>query len=227
MSTTSAPKIRVWDAPTRVFHWLTVLSFSGAYLSAESERWRLIHITLGYTLGALLVFRMVWGVVGTRYARFGNFVRGPVAVARYLAGLLRAKPQHYFGHNPAGAVAIVLMLVLGALLVGSGWATYNDVGGNAMSDWHALLGNALLALVAVHLVGVVTASWQHRENLVRAMLTGHKSAAKNGAVGAEDEDSASEDGASEAGIRRSWNGLAIAMLLAVLAFWFYQWFAPV
>ena len=222
MSTTSAPKIRIWDAPTRVFHWLTVLSFSGAYLTAESERWRLIHITLGYTLGALLVFRIVWGVVGTRYARFGNFVRGPGAVGRYLAGLLRGKPLHYLGHNPAGAIAIVLMLAAGVLLVGSGWATYHDVGGNAMSDWHALLGNALLALVGVHLLGVVTASWQHRENLVGAMLTGDKSALPNAAEGL-----GNGPDACEAGIRRSWNGLALCMLVAVLAFWLYQWFAPV
>ena len=220
MKPSPAPKIRIWDAPTRVFHWLTVLSFSGAYLSAESERWRLIHVTLGYTLGGLLVFRLVWGLIGTRYARFGSFVRGPAAVGRYLAGLLRGRPIHYLGHNPAGAIAIVLMLLTGSLLVASGWAAYNDVGGNAMSDWHALAANGLLVLVLVHLAGVLTASLQHRENLVRAMVTGNKPS-----IAASSHADAGTEAATNAGIGRSWNGLALGMLVLVLAFWLYQWFA--
>ena len=73
--------VLVWDAPTRVGHWLIALSFAGAWLTAESERWRLVHVTLGYTLAALVVFRLVWGLVGTRHARFASFVRGP-AVSR-------------------------------------------------------------------------------------------------------------------------------------------------
>jgi cytochrome b len=79
-------KILVWDAPVRVFHWLMVLSFAGAYLTAESERWRLVHVSLGYTMAGLLVFRILWGLLGTPYARFSSFVRGPAAVARYLRG---------------------------------------------------------------------------------------------------------------------------------------------
>ena len=82
-------KILVWDAPVRVFHWLMVLSFAGAYLTAESERWRLIHVTLGYTLGGLVAFRILWGLVGTRYARFAEFVRGPAAIRGYLQHMLR------------------------------------------------------------------------------------------------------------------------------------------
>ena len=88
-------KIKVWDAPVRVFHWLMVLSFAGAYLSAESERWRLLHVTLGYTFGGLVAFRLVWGLVGTRYARFANFVRGPQAVLTYLRSLRKGQPQHH------------------------------------------------------------------------------------------------------------------------------------
>ena len=205
------PTVRVWDAPTRAFHWLTVLSFGGAYLTADSERWRLIHVTLGYTLGGLLIFRLIWGVVGTRYARFGDFLRSPLAIARYVRSLLRGHPPRHLGHNPAGGVAIALMLFTGACLVATGWATYNDVGGNQMPDWHALAGNVLLWLVLLHLLGVLSASLQHRENLPRAMVTGHNAA---------------EPGAAEsAGIHRTWNGLALLMVALVVAFWLYLWFA--
>jgi cytochrome b len=86
-------KVLVWDAPVRVFHWLMVLSFAGAYLTAESERWRIVHVTLGYTMVGLVAFRVVWGLVGTRYARFSSFVRGPAAIARYLRGLIRVGPS--------------------------------------------------------------------------------------------------------------------------------------
>src|SRR6478672_9751097 len=105
-------KVLVWDAPVRVFHWLMVASFAGAYVTAESERWRLVHVTLGYTLAGLVAFRLLWGLVGTRHARFAAFVRGPAAVASYLRSLLRNAPEHHAGHNPAGALAIVAMLLL-------------------------------------------------------------------------------------------------------------------
>lgn len=105
-------KILVWDAPVRVFHWLMVLSFAGAYLSAESERWQLLHVTLGYTMAGLVVFRILWGLIGTQHARFSAFVHGPRTVVRYLGTLLRGRPEHYTGHNPAGALAIVALLML-------------------------------------------------------------------------------------------------------------------
>ena len=126
-------KIKVWDAPVRVFHWLLVLSFVGAYLSAESERWRLLHISLGYTLGGLVAFRLVWGLIGTRYARFASFVRGPAAVRTYLRSMLSGQTQHFLGHNPAGAVAIILIFMASTALVGSGWAVYNELGGEWLS----------------------------------------------------------------------------------------------
>ena len=198
-------KIRVWDAPVRVFHWLLVLSFAGAYLSAESERWRLLHVTLGYTLGGLVAFRLVWGLAGTRYARFANFVRGPQAVLSYLRSLRDGQPQHHLGHNPAGAVAIVLLLLASVALVASGWAIYNDVGGEWLSELHELAANGMLLLVAVHIAGVLWASLLHHENLVRAMVTGRKY------------------GAPADGIRRTWAALAVLLVLAVLGYWWLQW----
>jgi cytochrome b len=203
--TESKAKMLVWDAPVRVFHWLLVLSFAGAYLTSESERWRLVHVSLGYTMGGLVAFRILWGLVGTRYARFSNFVRGPATVIRYVQALLSGKPEHHIGHNPAGAVAIVLLLLSSVAIVASGWAVYNDVGGGLVEELHEVASNLMLALVAVHVAGVVVASRMHKENLVRAMVTGKK------------------DGAPAQGIRRAWVGLAILVLAAVLGFWWLQW----
>lgn len=199
------PRVLVWDLPVRVFHWLLALSFAGAWLTAESERWRLLHVTLGYTLGGLIVFRVLWGVVGSRHARFSDFVRGPRAVLRYLGALLRGQPEHHVGHNPAGALAIVAMLGLGALIVGSGWALYNEIGGDLFEELHEAAANTMLAVVVVHIVGVALASRLHRENLVGAMFSGRKAAPPAD------------------GIRSAWRSVAALMLVAVLGFWAWQW----
>ena len=170
----AARAVKVWDIAVRLFHWSFTLCFAGAWLTAESERFRDIHVFLGYTMLGLVAFRLLWGVVGPRHARFTSFVRGPAAVARYLRSLLAGNPEHHLGHNPAGAVAIVLLLALAALAGLSGWAVYNDLGGHWLEESHEFLAGAMLAVVGVHLAGVAVASWLHRENLVRAMLTGRK-----------------------------------------------------
>lgn len=201
----SSAKILVWDAPVRVFHWLMVLSFAGAYLTAESERWRLVHVSLGYTLGALVAFRIIWGLMGTRYARFASFIRGPKAVAQYLRAMLNGKPEHHIGHNPAGAIAIALILLLSAAITATGWATYNDVGGDLWEDLHESFANIMLAVVGIHVIGVVVTSWLHKENLVRSMVTGEK------------------EGAPDQAISRPWRPLAALLVAAVLTFWWLQW----
>lgn len=198
-------KILVWDAPVRVFHWLLVLSFAGAYLTSESERWRLVHVTLGYTLAGLLAFRLVWGLVGTRHARFSSFVRGPTAVLAYLRSMFGGAPAHFTGHNPAGAVAIVLMLCAGAVITATGWATYNEVGGEWLSELHEGAANAMLLVVGVHVAGVVVASRLHHENLVRSMVTGSKTGDRADAI------------------RSAWWPLAFVILVSALAFWWLQW----
>jgi cytochrome b len=202
---TSRGKILVWDAPVRIFHWLLVLCFAGAYLSAESERWRLLHVTLGYTMAGLVSFRIVWGLIGTRYARFASFVRGPRAVMNYLRTMLRGKPEHHTGHNPAGAWAIVGLLGLALIISASGWALYNDIGGEWPEDLHEAAANGMLALVGVHVAGVLLASRLHRENLIGAMFSGCK------------------PGRPAAAIRSAWFSVALLVLATVLGFWWLQW----
>lgn len=199
------PAVLVWDAPVRVFHWLIVASFAGAWLSAESERWRLVHVTLGYTMAALVAFRIVWGLLGTRYARFSSFVRGPSAVLAYLRSLSGPKPEHHTGHNPAGALAIVGLLALIAVTTATGWAAYSEIAGDWLEEVHEVAANGLLGLVIIHLIGVAVGSWVHRENLVRSMLTGRKPVPP------------------VEGIRRGWATVAALMLAGVLGFWWVQW----
>ena len=175
-------RILVWDAPTRVFHWALALSFIGAFVTADSERLRDVHVVLGYTVFGLIAFRLIWGFVGTRYARFGSFAFGPTAVADYLRSLLTLRPQHFLGHNPAGSVAIYALLALGLLAALTGYAHYNELGGGWLEDLHEGLANAMLAVVFVHVAGVVVSSLLHRENLARAMVTGYKTGDPAGAI---------------------------------------------
>lgn len=198
--------IPVWDAPVRVMHWLMVLCFAGAWLSAESERWHLLHVTLGYTLAGLVAARLIWGFVGTRHARFASFIRGPLAAWDYLRTLvITGRPPHHTGHNPAGALAIVALLALGALTTAAGWAVESEWGGEWLEEAHEALASGMLAVVGLHLLGVVAGSLAHRENLVRAMVTGRKS------------------GPAGDAITRRWSALAIVILICVASFWAWQW----
>lgn len=198
-------KILVWDAPVRVFHWLMVLSFAGAYLTAESERWQLLHVTLGYTMAGLVVFRIFWGLVGTRYARFSSFVRSPAEVGRYLKGLFSGRAERHAGHNPAGAIAILALLGLALGVAITGWALYNDAGGHWLEEVHEAMASIMLAVVGVHVAGVLISSLLHRENLVSAMIGGRK------------------QGSPQESISSAWRSVAALMLVAVLGFWFWQW----
>jgi len=167
-------RILVWDLPTRIFHWALATSFLGAFLTAESERQRDLHVLFGYTMVALIVFRIVWAFVGTRYARLGAILYGPAALRRYATSLLRGRPEHYVGHNPPGALAIPALLGLCLATAASGWALYEEVGGEWLEDTHEALAFVTLALVGVHVAGVLASSVLHRENLVRSMITGTK-----------------------------------------------------
>lgn len=194
-------RILVWDAPVRVFHWLMVAAFAGAWLTAESERWRMVHVTLGWTMAGLVAFRLLWGVVGPKTARFSSFVRGPGAVLRYVGSLLRGRPETHVGHNPAGAVAIVALLALAGVTTASGWLAYAEAGGEWLADLHEGAAGAMLALVVVHVAGVALSSVLHHENLVGAMITGRKR------------------GRGEDGIRRAWTPVALLLVAGVALLW--------
>lgn len=200
-------KILVWDAPTRVFHWLLAGCFAGAYATSEGRGLMDVHLTLGYTMVGLMVFRVMWGLIGTRYARFTNFVRGPAAVARYASGMLSPKAEHPVGHNPLGAVSIVLMLLSTLVIVYTGWVYFNG-GAHALKSLHEGAAALMATVVGVHVAGVVFASMMQRENLVLAMLNGHK------------------QGRPEQSIRWSWWPVAVLVLAGVLGFWWLQWQSP-
>lgn len=203
----AAPKttrrILVWDVPTRVFHWSLAATFAGAWILSESERWRNWHVGFGYAVLALIVFRALWGFVGTRHARFSAFAFRPRAAFEYAAGLLRGRPPHYAGHNPLGGLAILALLVLGAMTGVTGYLTYDEIGGERFEELHEALASTWLALVVVHVAGVLIGSLAHRENLVRAMITGRK------------------DGAPEDGIARAYAPVGLA--LAVFAVGAFAW----
>jgi cytochrome b len=201
----SSHKVLIWDLPVRLIHWLLVICFFGAYITAEIDELKIIHFTLGYTLAALIVIRIAWGFIGTTHAKFSNFIRHPKAAISYLRSMIRREHPTDVGHNPAGALAIVALLSLGLLVSLSGWSTLHEMVGEWAEEVHEVLANFMLVIVVVHIVAVVGGSFLQKENLVKAMITGKKTAL--------DKDT----------IPESKSLLAIALLLAVLSFWFYQY----
>ena len=198
-------RILVWDLPTRIFHWALVLSFTGTFLTGESERWRDFHVLLGYTVLGLILFRLVWGFADTRYVRFAALVRCSVYVTRYLAQLFRGQAWHPVGHNPPNAITILLLLLLGIASAVSGWAVYEEIGGDWLEVMHEYTSNAMLAVVFVHIAGVLVASYLHGENLIVAMITGRKRGATNQAISS------------------SYPLIAILLLTALIGFWIWAW----
>ena len=182
-------EVRVWDPFVRIFHWLLVLLFTLAYTTGED--WLSLHVNAGYAVFGLVLLRVLWGVVGTPHARFGDFVYRPSTVIAYIKDTLALRARRYLGHNPAGGAMILLMLVSLLLVSVSGFAVYGMekgagplamLGGSgaslekAFEEVHEFFANLMVLLVLVHIAGVVAESLVHRENLVKAMLTGCKRA---------------------------------------------------
>jgi cytochrome b len=165
-------KILVWDRIVRLGHWLLAGCFLVAYLSAESERWRLVHVISGCLVFATVVMRVVWGVMGSRHARFVSFVSAPKYAVAYLKSLASPQPEHHTGHNPAGGWAVVGLLSLSLLASVTGWMAYSNMGGSKLGGWHELAANLALLLVSVHVAAIVISSYLHKENLLLAMFTG-------------------------------------------------------
>lgn len=183
----AADRTYVWDVPTRIFHWLLVASYIGAWLTFDDNRYLDIHIYAGSIFLGLLVFRLLWGMIGSHHARFRAFAFDFPSMSAYLRGLATGRAERHLGHNPAGGWAIFAIIALGfavtiaGLLVMGGEEQHGIFAGlvpfpvaEAAREAHELLAWVLLALTAVHVVGVLLESFIHRENLVAAMITGYK-----------------------------------------------------
>ncbi len=167
-------EVRVWDIAVRIFHWGLVLCIATAWLSSKDLT--TLHTTAGSIAVTLVLFRILWGFVGTKYARFSEFVRSPWAVVRYLKAIFVHRAARHLGHNPTGG-AMILVLLLTIIATGvSGWMLNSDAfwGVSWVQELHGFMANSLILLVFLHILGVIAASIQHRENLLWAMLTGRK-----------------------------------------------------
>jgi cytochrome b len=162
-------RVRVWDPFVRVFHW-GLAAAVGIAFATEDEPQEL-HTAAGYVVMGLIGARLLWGLIGPRHALWSDFVRGPRAVVAYLGDIVRGHPARYLGHNPAGgAMAVALICGLLATTL-TGLAALSNEG---MENVHEALAYGTLFLVSLHLLGVALASFQHRENLVHAMIDGYK-----------------------------------------------------
>lgn len=166
--------MKVWDLPVRALHLALIAGVAGAWLT--SETWTQWHNAVGYAVLVVVLLRLLWAAVGNTYARFGQFVRGPRETFGYLASLLRGRASRHLGHNPLGGWMVLLLLGCVAATGATGWLCTTDRywGDEAMFALHTTLAWTLLGLVALHVTGVLTMSFQHRENLVAAMLHGRK-----------------------------------------------------
>jgi len=176
-------RVAVWDPLVRVFHWALAISIAVAWFTSEHPKG--LHQWAGYTAGALIAVRLVWGFIAPGHARFADFVRRPGAILQYLAEIWRGRERRYLGHNPAGGAMIVALLSAVAAQVTTGWLQTTDAfwGVEWMEDLHGALAKLILLLIALHLIGVLVASLRHRENLPAAMLTGRKRGPQGDDVG--------------------------------------------
>jgi cytochrome b len=173
-------EVRVWDPLLRIAHWTLVASVLATWVTAELklDAAKRAHEWVGYAALAVIALRLAWGWIGPRYARFGQFVRPPAATLAYARAVIAHTEPRYLGHNPLGGWMVMALLAMGAAAGLSGWLSITDRfwGVEWVQELHEALANALYALVGLHLGGVVFTSVRHRENLVRAMLTGRKQA---------------------------------------------------
>jgi cytochrome b len=187
-------KIMVWDVAVRLFHWSLVANFVVAYFTQEDDYYP--HLYAGYAVLGLLAFRLVWGLVGPRYARFSSFLYRPAVVLDYVRDMTALHPRRYLGHNPAGGVMIVLLLLclltiaLSGIVLDAGEnrngplaATRAFLYKDIAEEVHEGATNTALGLIALHLLGVLYSSLINRENLVRAMITGRKPARPESTIG--------------------------------------------
>ena len=168
-----AGSVRVWDPFVRVFHWLLVAGFAVNYFELVREG-KLAHQVIGYVVLGLVAARILWGFFGPRHARFIDFVVRPLAALRYLGQTFAHRGERHLGHNPAGGAMVLALLTVLILVGATGWLSTTDwfFGSDFMEEAHEILANLMLALAGLHTLGVIHASWRHRENLVLFRVTG-------------------------------------------------------
>lgn len=182
---TEKRRIRVWDVPTRLFHWALLALILVSWFSGGEEETAAVHRISGMLLAGLIVFRIVWGFLGNEHARFAAFFPNPARIIDHLKKAASGRPDRHLGHNPVGGVAVFLLLaavsacvITGLMSSGEGlagpFAAYVPF---EMGEVHELSFRALQALVVLHLIGVVVESWLAKDGLVPAMVTGAKSRA--------------------------------------------------
>lgn len=166
--------VKVWDAFVRVFHWSSVSLFATAFLTSDVSE--TVHIYAGYGVLLLVALRLVWGIFGTKHARFSDFVYRPSAVIAYMREAARFRAKRYLGHNPAGGAMVVALLAALSATGASGYMMTLDRfwGQKWIEEAHEVAAHATLLLIALHVAGVIFSSLEHRENLVRSMFTGRK-----------------------------------------------------
>jgi len=179
---------KIWDIFIRIFHWSLLATFAITYLTEDD--FPVLHTYAGYTMMALIALRLIWGFIGSRHARFSSFIVKPSAVIEYMKEVVQFRAKRYLGHNPAGGVMVVALLISLSMTLLFGLLTYgaaefsgplaslaggvNDTVANIFKELHEFFANFTVLLVALHVFGVAIASFQHGENLVRSMLTGYK-----------------------------------------------------
>lgn len=202
-------QVLVWDIATRLFHWLLVLFVVICFVTGEDEGLVFaIHAYAGYVVLMLLIFRLGWGIIGSRHSKFADFVYPWSIVRRYASSLLRFRPEHYVGHNPLGGWMVVLLLVTLAATAVSGFLMVTR-GAKWLEDIHEALGGFMQILVLIHIAGVVVDQVLTREKLIQAMITGHKELPEDAAK-------------AELFPARMWWALVLATLVAIGSVYLFQ-----
>ena len=181
-------KIEVWDPLVRVFHWALLLFVLGAFLTGDD--YMNLHLQLGYGVLGLLLFRLIWGLVRTHYARFSEFIYRPRVVIDYLKALISFKAKRYVGHGPAGGSKVIALIITLFLTAISGLALYGveELSGpfaslmagtshfwvSVLEEFHEFLAVLIGFMILLHVSGVLFSSFAHRENLIKSMMTGYK-----------------------------------------------------
>jgi len=184
----TSQRVRVWDPLVRIFHWTLAGGFATAFIVEDDLLG--VHVWAGYLVLALIALRLVWGLIGTRHARFNDFVRKPSEILAYVRDALRLRAPRYLGHNPAGGAMVVALMIAIVLTGLSGLAVYGAEElsgplaplmsslpaswGHFFEEVHEVMANLTLVLIVAHVAGVIFSSLSHRENLIGGMITGWK-----------------------------------------------------